>query len=142
MNFDLNITREAVLIIVSALLILAVLTLFNMAIRSLKGLNVKYFRTRWRDILKLAKDRRTWPQVVIEADKLVDEALKKRHFKGKTMGERLISASKELRDQDGIWKAHKIRNKLVHEEGFRVKKAQMIYAMEGYKKALQDLGAL
>lgn len=142
MDFTFGLTREMVLIAASALLLLGVLTLVAMLIRRNKGLNIKHFKARWKEILNLAKDRKTWPQVVIEADKLVDEALKKRRFVGKTMGERLISATKELSDQDSIWRAHKLRNKIVHETGFKVKKAQMISAMEGYRTALKDLGAM
>jgi hypothetical protein len=79
---------------------------------------------------------------VIDADKLLDEALKKKHFKGKTMGERLVSAQRTLSDNDGTWYAHKLRNRLVHEPNIRIKKREAQAALAGFKKALRDLGAL
>ena len=79
---------------------------------------------------------------VIDADKLLDEALKKKHFRGKTMGERLVSAQRSISDNDGVWYAHKLRNRLVHEPNVKLKKNEAQNALAGFKKALQDLGAL
>jgi hypothetical protein len=79
---------------------------------------------------------------VIDADKLLDEALKKRHFKGKTMGERMVAAQRSLSDNDSAWYAHKLRNRLVHEPNIRLKKRECQNALAGFRQALKDLGAL
>jgi len=79
---------------------------------------------------------------VIDGDKLLDEALRKRGFRGKTMGERLVSAQRSLSDNDGAWYAHKLRNRLVHESNVRLKKNEAQNALAGFKQALKDLGAL
>jgi hypothetical protein len=79
---------------------------------------------------------------IIDADKLLDDALKKRHFKGKTMGERLVAAQKNLSDNDAVWFAHKLRNRLVHETNVRLKKRDVQKALSGFRQGLRDLGAL
>ena len=79
---------------------------------------------------------------VIDADKLVDEALKKLRFNGKTMGERLVAAQRSLSNNDGVWYAHKLRNRLVHEPSVRLKKNEAQSALTGFRQALRDLGAL
>jgi hypothetical protein len=79
---------------------------------------------------------------VIDADKLVDDALKKRHYRGKTMGERLVAAQRTLSDNDTVWYAHKLRNRLVHEQNVRLRKRDVQKALAGFRQALRDLGAL
>jgi len=144
LDYDLEsgITRDVIILAVSALLLLAFVAFVTLLIKRNKGLNTKYFQARWEEVLALAGDKKTIIMAVIEADKLMDQALIRSQFKGKTMGERLISASTDLSDQDGIWRAHKLRNRIVHEEGVKPKKAQVRTAMVGYKRALKDLGAL
>ena len=79
---------------------------------------------------------------VIDADKLMDEALKKRNYRGKTMGERLVAAQHEINDNDGVWYAHKLRNRLVHEPTLRLRKNEAKNALAGFRQGLKDLGAL
>jgi hypothetical protein len=79
---------------------------------------------------------------IVDADKLLDEALKKRHFRGKTMGERLVSAQRMISDNDAVWYAHKLRNRLVHEPNVRLKKKEAQAALAGFRQGLKDLGAL
>jgi hypothetical protein len=104
--------------------------------------NVEYFTKRWRELQKLCADHATWPLAIIDADKLLDEALKKSHFKGKTMGERLVTAQRSLSDNDGVWYAHKLRNKLVHEQYDKLREKDVKDALIGFRQALKDLGAL
>jgi len=108
-----------------------------------RGLNQDYFFEKWFVLLQKVKASDDGMILaVIDADKLLDEALKKRNFRGKTMGERLVSAQRTLKDNDAVWYAHKLRNRLVHEPDVRLKKAEAQNALAGFKKGLQDLGAL
>ncbi len=104
--------------------------------------NVEYFTKRWRDLQKLCADAATWPLAIIDADKLLDEALKKNRFKGKTMGERLVTAQRSIGDNDSVWFAHKLRNKIVHEQYDKLKERDVKEALIGFRRALKDLGAL
>lgn len=105
----------------------------------LKG---EYFQKRWQELQKLCSDKTTWPLAIVNADKLLDEALKKRRFKGKTMGGRLVSAQRSLSDNDGVWYSHKLRNRLVHEADVKLREADVRNALKGVRQALRDLGAL
>jgi hypothetical protein len=79
---------------------------------------------------------------VIDADKLMDEALRRRHFKGTNTGERLVSAQHDFSNNDDVWHAHKLRNRLVHEADVRIKQKDAKNALESFKQGLKDLGAL
>lgn len=128
--------------------ILAVIVLLLLVVgagfvkRRPKSLDQAYFRQKWQEAQGFCKDKSTWPLAVINADKLVDEALKRRKYGGKTMGERLVSAQRVLSDNDGVWYAHKLRNRLVHESEVKLKEADVKKALLGLRQALKDLGGL
>lgn len=107
-----------------------------------RSLDPVQFKAKWQELQKLCASKATWPQAILEADKLLDEALKRRKFKGKTMGERLVSAQRELSSNDTVWFGHKLRNKLVHEDYNLTRKNEVKAALLGYWQALKDLGAI
>lgn len=113
-----------------------------LARRRPSNLNTAYFTKRWQELQALCAQKETWPLAIINADKLVDEALKKSRYKGKTMGERLVSAQHELSSNDTIWYGHKLRNKLVHEDYKLTSRNDVKEALLGFMQALKDLGAL
>lgn len=110
--------------------------------RFLGRLNTKRFTDRWNEAQKLCASKNTWPLAIINADKILDDALKQSHYKGKTMGERLVAAQRHLSDNDSVWYAHKLRNKIVHEEYGDLKKRDVQRVLVGFRQALRDLGAL
>lgn len=125
-----------------ALVVILLLTMLAKRFKPTK-LNVNQFKKKWDDIQGLCGSKNTWPLAIINGDKLLDEALKKRHFKGKTMGERLVAAQHDFSDNDGVWHAHKLRNKLVHEDSLPpLKKRQVVDVLIDIRQALKDLGAL
>lgn len=107
-----------------------------------KQLNREYYQERWQVLQGLLRDKTTWPLAVIDADKLLDDALKRLHYKGKTMGERLVSAQRDIGDNDGVWFGHKLRNRLVHENSVKLTESIVKDALLGIRAALKDLGAL
>jgi hypothetical protein len=107
-----------------------------------KKINLEDFQARWQSAQNLCAKQATWPLAIINADKLLDEALKKRKYKGKTMGERMVSAQHDIQDNDSLWYGHKLRNKLVHEELKKLRKQDVMTALIGFREALKDLGAL
>lgn len=107
-----------------------------------RKLDVNKFQTRWQALQQQCVKSELWPLAIIDADKLLDEALKQLHFKGKTMGERLVAAQRELSNNDAVWFGHKLRNKIVHEEMKRLYKRDVQAALRGFRQALKDLGAL
>jgi len=125
----------------------AVLVLFGLAViilrrRRPQTLDSKYYQNEWKVIEKKLPKKDLWALAIIDADKLLDHALKARRYKGKTMGERLVSAQHDLTDNGAIWFAHKLRNKLVHEETPKLTQRDVKNALLGLRGALKDLGAL
>lgn len=136
------IDQNAIFAVLAAGLIMAMLFVTTFLKRRTRAkLNMEYFQLRWKELQKMCADKKTWPLAIIDADKLVDEALKKSRVRGKTMGERLVTVQHELSDNDGIWFAHKLRNKLVHEQ-INLKESDVKNALVGFRQALKDLGAL
>ena len=80
---------------------------------------------------------------VVEADKLLDKALCEMGVPGKTMGDRLKKIGNEKFSQlNSVWYAHKLRNQIAHESGFKLEYTQAKHALATYKQALKDLGAI
>ncbi|HUD81596.1 MAG TPA: hypothetical protein VMR08_03190 [Patescibacteria group bacterium] len=101
-----------------------------------------HFQRQWAELQKLCANKKSWPNAITGADKLLDEALKKKHFKGKTMGERLVSAQHELSNNDAVWSSHKLSSKVDHQSNLQLGKKQVRTALLGFLKALKDLNAL
>lgn len=135
--------EKGVAIIFLFVVILAVLVTARIVFRRKRPkLNQKYFESKWKEIQEMLIDMNGAKMAVIEADKLLDEALKQLHIGGSTMGERLVAAQRKLTNNDAVWTAHKLRNRLVHETEIRLKKSQIKDALIGFRRALKDLGAL
>ncbi len=132
--------ETAVLIAIGALL--AVASLVVIAVRVPKRLKSEYFVARWKELQQHCKDKQTWPQALQEADKLLDRALKKRKFKGKTMGERMVSAQRTFTDNDAAWFAHNVYKKVMTDPNFKLRESDVKNALIGFRQALRDLGAL
>lgn len=101
-------------------------------------------RRRWRDVEAMVArgtelDRK---MAVLEADKLLDHALKSLSMPGTTLGERLKFAQYKYPDLRDVWPAHRVRNQLAHEAGFRLDAGTARRALNGFQKALSRLGAI
>ena len=88
------------------------------------------------------KNSGTFMVAVIEADKLLDKAMMEMGLPGKTMGERLKKSGNKFTNLNGVWRAHKLRNALAHESGLEISHKQAFNALNIYKQALKDLGAI
>lgn len=130
------------LILAIAFGVIMLVSVAALARRSQPSLKKDYFQQRWLELLARVKTSEGMMLAVIDADKLLDEALIKRGYRGKTMGERMVAAQRALSDNDSVWFSHKLRNRLVHEPSVRLKKREAQKALAGFKKGLQDLGAL
>lgn len=129
-----------VLAVIAAVIIL--FALFGLVGKNQPGLEKGPFREAWRGIVEKAGSEATFALAIINADKLLDSALKKRNFKGETMGERLVSAKNILSKRQRVWEAHKLRNRLVHDENVKLDRKKTLEALKGFESALKDLGAL
>ncbi len=101
-------------------------------------------RQRWTTIKHIAQNNGGvgLRNAVSEADKLLDHVLKQRGFRGETMAERLKAAQSQFSDRNAVWRAHKLRNALVHEVEFDLVASQVREALADFERALKDMGAL
>ena len=85
----------------------------------------------------------SYAMTIIEGDKLLDKALCEMGVPGRTMGDRLKKVGKEkFTELNAVWHAHKLRNQIAHESDFHPEFRQAQHALETYKQALKDLGAI
>src|SRR5689334_2462304 len=78
------------------------------------------FKTQWQELQKLLRNKDRWDVALIQADQLVDMALKKNRFRGGSMGERMVKAQKLFTDNDGMWMAHKLRKEVESNPDFKL----------------------
>lgn len=106
--------------------------------------DVQAYQTRWLKIENGLErsDPRSYNYSILEADKLLDKALNEMGLPGQSMGERLKKLGDRLPNLNRVWYAHKLRNQIVHEDDFRVNYEQARQALNIFKQALKDLGAI
>jgi len=85
----------------------------------------------------------SYAMAIIEGDKLLDKALCEMGTPGRTMGDRLKKVGKtKFTELNAVWHAHKMRNQIAHESDFHPEYRQAQHALETYRQALKDLGAI
>ena len=105
-------------------------------------LHPEFFQEQWQQLQGLLRNKAQWAQAIIEADKLLETALKKRRVRGNTMGERLVKAQRLFTDNDSVWFGHKLRNRLDTDPATKLKETEVKQALLGIRQALKDVGAL
>src|SRR3989338_1066955 len=101
--------------------------------------------SRWEEIQKHLNSSKEAEGkfAVIEADSLVDYILKSAGYPGDTMGNRLKNIDKtQIVTLDGLWEAHKIRNRLAHDVSYFLRYGEAKRAVQLYEKTLKELNAL
>ena len=125
-----------------AVLLVTVLIIGGRRKRRGKKLDPEYFHAQWRDLQRFCATRKTWPQAIVEADNLLHEALKRRGYKGKSMGEKLVSAQRDLTNNEAVWFGHKLSKRIPDEDVRKLRKQDVLEALQGFRQAMRDIGAL
>lgn len=131
--------------LVSVLIVGVILVLFvTFGRKSTPRLDTQKYQSSWLAIENsLQRDNpSSYHLAVLEADKLVDQALRELHLRGENMGERMKSAQKIWKHANNVWSAHKVRNRLAHETGAKLGHDEAMKALSAFKQALKDLGAI
>lgn len=104
----------------------------------------KGIKEKWAEIENLMKSDSglSWKLAVIEADKLMDSALKRAFMRGDTMGERLRFAVHKHPKIRKVWEAHILRNDLVHETDRPLSRGEAEKAIGLFREGLKTLGML
>jgi|GEM_PF-304508 hypothetical protein len=78
---------------------------------------------------------------ILEADKLLNDALREAGVMGIQLGDRLKKANAgQIPNLNELWQAHKLRNQIAHEPNFRLKRDLAEKALGIYEEALKNLG--
>lgn len=107
--------------------------------------NTANFAAHWSGIEEKAREGTPQSLVlaVISADNLVDTALKQTGLEGEHMADRLQHFTYDDFNQiENLWRAHKLRNELVHTPGFQLKKGEAEEILRVYESFLRTLRAL
>lgn len=73
---------------------------------------------------------------LLEADSVLDLAFTELGFTG-SLGEKLKKAGKYLPNEDALWKAHKLRNRIAHESGIHLNEQEVAHALQQFEKAIR-----
>ncbi len=107
------------------------------------ALDTERYRSTWKTIETQSRDGASGRQLaVVNADKLLDAAMRDLGYRGQTMGDRLKQHRTSFSDLNGIWEAHKLRNRIAHETGIEVTARDTDKALAQLQRGLKDLGAL
>lgn len=98
--------------------------------------DVVYVKAHWESVMKI--EREDPIKAIMDADKILDYALSRQGFTG-SVGEKLKDAASRFSNLEGVWMAHKMRNRLAH-EFFEITRAEVSSALKEFKRALKDLG--
>ncbi|MBT5337687.1 hypothetical protein HN858_02390 [Candidatus Falkowbacteria bacterium] len=140
--WEFTVIDYTVLVGIVIILVLAlVVGMFARKNRLPSEIDRKFFRERWRKIQELMGygKEMNYKLAVIEADKLLDEALKVMFFTGATMAERLKLASYKFPRLKKVWWAHKVRNQIVHNVRYDLKHGEARKVLKLFKDALSEL---
>ncbi len=108
-------------------------------------LDEKRILRAWQKVkARLAKQHEAERRLaVVEADLILDEVIKIAGYQGETMGDRLKGLTPaNLSNIERVWRAHKIRNRIVHEPDFAMTAMEAEEMVDIYHKALQEFGLL
>jgi rhodanese-related sulfurtransferase len=108
-------------------------------------------KKRTLDASTIKTVHQNWPQItsrldqdpsgaVMDADKLLAYVLDKMGYSG-MMADKLKAAGSSFSDLDGLWSAHKLRNKVVHEVNIVITPKDSRRAIKSFERALKDLKA-
>ena len=101
-----------------------------------------YFSSKWKEVQKLCANKESWGEAIVSADELLGKALKRKNFKGKNTGERLVAAQKKFSHNEALWNAHKLSSRLAQNSSIKLKKDDVKNSLLSFGRALKDLGVL
>ncbi len=138
----LGVVFAAVVALILALLVKKIRNFF--ASRSFQPSDRQAMRRRWTEIERAVETQGEMSRkmAVLEADKLLDSALKALAMPGDTLGDRLKFAQYKYPALRDVWWAHRVRNQLAHEASYHLDAGVAKRALKTFKEALERLGAI
>jgi hypothetical protein len=128
-------------ILVFGAIIFAVVSLTR---RGPSSLDVDKYRSNWLMIEQSLKrnEKSSYSMCVLNADTLLDHAMKEKGIQGATMADRMKQLQKTWSNANNVWTAHKLRNQIAHEPDVRLDYDRARQTLAAFKQALKDVGAI
>ncbi len=95
---------------------------------------INKIQSEWKKIIRETDYR----QAILEADKLLDYALRNMGYKG-SLGAKLKKAPRLFKNINDVWAAHKVRNNIAHKMNYKVDEKTYKATMLKFKQAFKDL---
>jgi hypothetical protein len=125
-------------IILAGLVLIAAIVLFLMwGVSRLRKLSTA-MREKLMKEWELVQSRGDMHRKVLDAENVVDHALRALGYKG-SFADKLKAAGPRFTDVQGLWNAHKLRNRIAHEMNLQVSELEAGRAINAFAKALKDL---
>ncbi len=84
-----------------------------------------------------------WKIAIIEADAMLDDLFIRLGYPGESLGDRMKSVNKaQFPAIDDAWEAHKVRNMIAHQDGYKLDQREALRVYYLYEKVFTDAGLL
>jgi hypothetical protein len=107
--------------------------------------DVENYARHWEKIREksMSNPPESFTLAIVAADNLVGDALDDMSLEGEHIAEKLQKLNpKEIKTLNDLWRAHRLRNDLVHTTGFEIKENEAEEILNIYESFLKELGAL
>jgi hypothetical protein len=133
----MNLTIYFLILFVIVAAVVAILVFVLAGKHKITERHKKLFRDEWKNIVDINGSN---PELALmKADKLLDHALKIMGYSG-TLGDKLKKSGNLFHDINGLWEAHKARNMIAHEVGYKLSPNDSAKHLIKFKNSLKDLG--
>ncbi|MEK7218489.1 MAG: hypothetical protein AAB728_03415 [Patescibacteria group bacterium] len=110
----------AVVVVVAALIVAGIAVRARWQKHRLRGASRARVLSRWKQAMLQQDPHRR----LMEADTVLDAILTELGYSG-SVGEKLRKAGRFVPSLDGVWKAHKLRNRIAHEVGTSIPEREL-----------------
>lgn len=96
-------------------------------------------RKKWDELKQMLQSEKEedWKIMIIKADEMIVDLIEKLGYKGKNAGEILAKVdNNHIEGADSIKEAHELRNRIIHEEEFKIDAGMAAEAMNKYEALL------
>lgn len=130
---------------ITLFLFILVILLTLLLLAFFKPSQIKLNKVKYQNALLGIKndfERSQYQLVILNSDKLMDQALRGLRVRGLTMGERLKNSKNLKLNLNQVWHIHKLRNRVAHEVGFKVSRSDAQLAYSSKRDNLKKLNVI
>lgn len=119
-------------IVLAAVIILFVLFARNLWKPKLSKTSSAKIQSQWTHLMALPDKHRR----LMDADAVLDLTFKELGIRG-SLGDKLKKMGKYLPNENDVWRAHKLRNRIAHEPGMQLSEKEVAEALHAFRQAIE-----